>query len=349
MSISAYVGLPGSGKTLGVVEHVIMPALKAGRHVVTNVAMRWDVVAKLGLPGTLDELPTELVVAEPQKLFEYVLPGSVLVLDEVWRLFPAGVKSNKVPEEYRHLLAEHRHMKDDLGNTVQICLVTQDLAQVAAFARQNVETTYRFTKLASLGAARKYRLDIYQGAVTGQSPPEGRRLRQIFGTYNKATFGLYRSHTQAQTDEGVANESAVDKRFVVWRSPVWLVGAPLVVLVFVFSVYKVYAFFSEPPAAPRAASVASSERAPLRVGNVEGRSRSLGARTAPQAEYRVVGYVRGENRKLAAAIRAAGKLVYLDDSECWEPGDGLLHCAFAGYDVTEISSEPLDAGRVAGF
>jgi len=36
MAIDAYTGMPGHGKSYGVVEHVIIPSLKQGRHVVTN-------------------------------------------------------------------------------------------------------------------------------------------------------------------------------------------------------------------------------------------------------------------------------------------------------------------------
>ena len=39
MSISAYVGMPGHGKSYGVVKHVIIPALKKARKVYTNIPM----------------------------------------------------------------------------------------------------------------------------------------------------------------------------------------------------------------------------------------------------------------------------------------------------------------------
>ncbi|ENT7525242.1 TPA: zonular occludens toxin domain-containing protein, partial [Escherichia coli] len=37
MAISAYVGVPGSGKTYEVVCNVIIPAVSSGRRVVTNI------------------------------------------------------------------------------------------------------------------------------------------------------------------------------------------------------------------------------------------------------------------------------------------------------------------------
>lgn len=37
MAISAYVGVPGSGKSYEVVKSVILPAIETGRRVVSNV------------------------------------------------------------------------------------------------------------------------------------------------------------------------------------------------------------------------------------------------------------------------------------------------------------------------
>lgn len=37
MPINAFGGGPGSGKTYGVVQHVILPAIAAGRFVITNI------------------------------------------------------------------------------------------------------------------------------------------------------------------------------------------------------------------------------------------------------------------------------------------------------------------------
>ncbi|WP_218058625.1 zonular occludens toxin domain-containing protein [Gilliamella sp. Occ3-1] len=37
MAISAYVGVPGSGKSYEVVKSVLLPAYMAGRRIVTNI------------------------------------------------------------------------------------------------------------------------------------------------------------------------------------------------------------------------------------------------------------------------------------------------------------------------
>src|SRR5258708_5249561 len=112
MSIVAYTGLPRSGKSYSVVEHQILPALKAGRKVVTNLPLRMDAIEALNMPGEVVEFPLTTVVAEPHKILEYCTAGCIFILDEAWKIFPQGVQSNKVPDEYKALLAEHGHMVD---------------------------------------------------------------------------------------------------------------------------------------------------------------------------------------------------------------------------------------------
>jgi len=230
MSILAYTGLPGAGKSYAVTEHQILPALRAGRRVVTNVPLAWDRVRTEFPSAEAVELPLSAIQAEPEKIYDYVTPGSVLVLDEVWRIFPAGLKANQVPEPYRKLLAEHRHMVDAAGNSTQVVLVTQDLAQVAAFARQLVEQTFRTTKLSSVGLRAGYRLDVFNGPVAGPNPSLQSRIREIYGRYHKGVWQYYSSHTMSESAAGAgANEKAVDRRGSLLKSPAVIIAAVVVV------------------------------------------------------------------------------------------------------------------------
>lgn len=231
MSIVAYTGLPGSGKSYTVVEQQILPALKAGRLVVTNLPVRRDLLCQdLGVDTQmLREFPAEAVAAQPEMIFEVAPNGCVLVLDEVWRLFPAGLKSNKVPEAFRTVFAEHRHRVDAAGQAMQIVLVTQDLAQIAAFARQLVETTFRTTKLTAIGQRGRFRTDVYASAVSGPNPNPSSALRQLFGRYKPEVWRYYVSHTQSDSGEDGANEAPVDRRANVLLRPV-MIAAPFVVV-----------------------------------------------------------------------------------------------------------------------
>ncbi len=101
--IYAYTGLPGSGKSYDVVLNQVLPALKASRHVVTNIPLNMPDILALVPGARVTEFPTERVQGSPEMIWEYAQPGVVLIIDEVWRLFPAGQKANQVPEPYRKL------------------------------------------------------------------------------------------------------------------------------------------------------------------------------------------------------------------------------------------------------
>lgn len=229
MSVLAYTGLPGSGKTYSVVEHQILPALRAHRVVVTNVPLKWDLV-RADFPGCdLRQVDVNTWLGEPHRIMEDVPAGSVCVLDEVWRLWPSGARADKIPEEFRSFLAEHRHRVNASGDSSQIVLVTQDLKQIAAFARQQVEQTFRTVKLTMVGMSKRFRVDVYQGPAEGPNPPVSQRLRQIPGRYDKRVFGYYVSHTQSEAGQDGAQEAAVDGRGNVLKRPLLMLTPVIIV------------------------------------------------------------------------------------------------------------------------
>lgn len=218
MSIPAYVGLPGAGKSFSTVQNVIIPALKAGRNVVTNIPLNLEVIASKGWPGKVRQLdkkcPTGDWLEAPH--------GSVVVIDEVWNWWPAGTTADAIPASQKSFFAEHRHRVGSDGYATEIVLVTQDLSQIAAFLRQLVAETFRVVKLTAIGSKNRFRVDVYNGAVTGQTPPKGQFIRSLFGKYDPEVYALYSSHTMSKT--GVAGlEEKIDKRGTVFGS--WQVKA----------------------------------------------------------------------------------------------------------------------------
>lgn len=217
MAIEAYTGLPGSGKSYSVVEHVIVPSIREGRVVVTNIPLVRD--ALLGLYGVEGSDIVQLPDGwdGDDELVERFPHGAVVVLDEVWRRWPSGLKAMAARQADKAFLAEHRHLVDEKDRSTRVVLVTQDLQQVSAWVRALVQTTYRTTKLNAVGATTRYRVDVYQGAVTGQRPAASQRLRTEFGAYKAEIFELYCSATKSKTGR-VGDESTADGRAVVWRS-----------------------------------------------------------------------------------------------------------------------------------
>jgi zona occludens toxin len=260
MSIFGYVGLPGSGKSYNVVAHVILPALREGRRVVTNVPVYHDKVyellakEKVAIPGVIVDFPISEVSQEPELIKKYVLPGDVFVLDEVWRLWPSGMKANEIPEVYKSLLAEHRHMVDAAGRSCHIVLVVQDLANIAVFARRLVEQTFLHTKMGHMGQQGRFRVDIYQASMTGVIGPVKQRLRESYGSYSADVWDLYKSHTLTEAKTSGANEKAIDKRGNILRSPMIMYGLPAVVLAMIGACYVLSKHIDQmthPPAPPK--------------------------------------------------------------------------------------------------
>lgn len=202
MAITAYTGLPGAGKSYEVVNGPILKAREQDRKVWTNIPVNID-----GCKIFEGE--------EAQEHWYLNAPaGALIVIDECWRYWPQGMKADVIPEEQKEFFAMHRHRTGD-GLSTDIVLVTQDLQQVAAYVRNLVEKTYRMRKLTALGTRQRYRVDAYDGSVTGQRPPEARHIGGNIRKYDPAGFARYRSHTQG----GVGAELTVDKRGTVWQRP----------------------------------------------------------------------------------------------------------------------------------
>ncbi len=242
MTISAYSGLPGHGKSYGVVKNVIIPSLEKKRTVYTNIPINNELsIERYGIQPVHFEIQD---IIENENWFTEVFEaGSVLVLDEVWRLWPSGLKANQAREGDKSFLAEHRHMVGLNGSSTEIVLVTQDLSQIAMFARSLVETTYRVVKMNRIGINSMFTVYVYTGAVTGSSPPASKLENSVKGKFSKEIYSLYSSHTLSET--GLAgDESRTDNRFNILKSGRFVGGFAVVVCLGIFSIWGVSTFFT---------------------------------------------------------------------------------------------------------
>jgi zona occludens toxin len=329
MSIYAYVGLPGSGKSYNVVSNVILPALRDGRRVVTNVPLFRDkVLSTDGVTGELVDFPVDQVKQDPELVTKYVKAGDVFVLDEVWKMWPSGEKTKDIPDIYKTLLAEHRHMVDAQGRSMHICLVVQDLSSVAVFARKLVEQTFIHKKLGDMGLEGRFRVDIYAGSVTGVMGSDKMFIRSTFGQYVKEVWQLYQSHTQAQGSGGAKGERAVDRRGNFLRRPFFFVMIPLAVIAAVCVWMRVKSeeerlMHPERMNAPGSNGVpnashpgfVTSTREPDRGSMLGSLSRPL----TPTAVYRVLGYIEvpgSPERSKAILVGPSGQKITRAMSHC---------------------------------
>lgn len=235
MAITAYTGLPGSGKSYGVVRDVVLPALKKGRRVTTNIPLNMELIDS-EFPGLVTLFDTKQILADPDWFQTHFDKGATLVIDECWRLWSSGLRANNMHEGHKSFLAEHRHMVGEDGFSTEIVFVTQGLDQLAAYPRNLVETTYRSVKLTAIGSSKKFRIDVYEGPVTGPSPPKDKRLRQLFGEYQPDVYKYYQSQTMSDAASH-GDESSTDGKNNILKSPFFRVFLPVLLLAGVYVIY----------------------------------------------------------------------------------------------------------------
>lgn len=241
MAINAYTGLMGSGKSFEVVANVIVPAIKSGRRVVVNVdGISEDKIyefliarnkgidpLKFGkvLHVSDDDIQKPGFFPDEKKPEQQsiVQAGDLVVVDEAWRHWN---KDKKISPEHMQFFRMHRHYTHpDTGLSCDLALIFQSIADTHRSVRDVVEVTARTVKIKTLGLARTYRIELYEG---GKIIKAARFARKVM-KYDKAIFPLYKSYAG-----GDGKEATVDKRQNVLRNPViWAVAFGLIVLVVV--------------------------------------------------------------------------------------------------------------------
>lgn len=210
MSIQALVGLPGHGKSYSSIECFILQALEEKRTIVTNVPLSQTAYDRYPDADVRPIDLTELSKKENNHQWLEQPKSALFVLDELWRIWPSGLKATGIPKEQLSFIKEHRHNIDESGREPDIVLVTQDLNDIAAAIRSMVETTIICTKLTAIGAKGHFRRDYYQGNIKGFIGPKNVFIRSDQCKYKPEIFELYKSHTLS-----TGNAQTIDNKGVV--------------------------------------------------------------------------------------------------------------------------------------
>jgi len=301
---TAYCGVPGSGKTYEVVTEVILPALRSGRRVVSNIAgLQYDEMrAYLLESGTPeDEIGSFEAVTKEQiggPLFwaqegceTTVKPGDLVILDECWRWMSAGAH---IPPSMFAFLREHRHFVDAKGVSCDVVLITQSISDLDRKVRVVVEKHFVMEKLKRLGLAKAYTVDVYNK----WSSTKSNFLRRIVRKYNKDFFRFYSSY-----DGKGGDEREVDKRINVLRRPMVLViaiAAPVLLVGGMYGTWRIwdkYVHPKKPESAAPAGPVAEAGAAKP-GGSAAPALQADKAALAAASSWRVVGRYAGLGREV---------------------------------------------------
>jgi zona occludens toxin len=245
--IHLFMGPMGASKSYEGVKYAILPALKEGRRVVSNIrGLDHERIANyLKLP--VEDVQERLIVitetSEDETIGPRFMPskdgfwgnedntgfikwGDVLVLDECW----AWLRDRKlVTEPALNFFRKHRHYIGGSGNwSCEIYLITQTEKDISPAIRDVVERVVKLESLRATGSRKLYLRHEYQG-LNDRVPTSSRHVRDT------AIYPLYKSHKV----EG-ASEASVDNRNVWWRQREALLAAVLfVVLAVAVPVYGI--------------------------------------------------------------------------------------------------------------
>lgn len=311
MAINAYTGLMGSGKSFEVVQNVILPALVAGRRVVTNVAglqtqeINAYLVEKFNADpaklGTIVQVVNEQValqtffpveakdgVPTPQSV---VQGGDLVVIDECWRWWATGCK---VSAEHMTFFRMHRHfVHAETQVTCDMVLVVQDIGDLDRKLKVVVENTYRMTKLKMLGTAKRYRVDVYPGYKISA---RAAKIREMQRAYDPDIFKLYSSYSQGT---GGGKEGAIDKRATIWGGPLFTIVLPLLFVLSLLAGWRLWAFFH-----PTEKSPSSEAKAVPQASGSPTPQQAVGSASA-DSDWRVKGHYVADRQHYVVLSRGA--------------------------------------------
>lgn len=312
MPINAYTGLMGSGKSYECVSSVIVPAIKNGRRVVTNVdgidsdAIRAYCQEKWSLgPDKLghvihcknDDVGKPGFFPYGENVDTFCKPGDIICIDEAWRFWGTDCK---LLAEHKVFFREHRHfVEPDTKVCCDLVLMVQDIGDLHRTLKVVVEVSFRTTKIKTLGLNKTYRVEMWEGyKQTSRS-----RVAVENKRYDADLFPLYSSYVG-----GAGKELQVDGRQNVLRSPKLWILAALVVLVFVFSVNSVLKFFSGAMIKKDQSSVSANGVDKSSVSGSKTHTSPASQIVSVSENWRIAGAVRHGNENYVILANAAGRI-----------------------------------------
>lgn len=210
-----------------------------------------------------------------------------------------------------------------------------------------VETTYRIRKFSK----KVFKVDIYNGAVTGDSPSKSKLIRTTPGTFKKEIFSFYSSATQSASGD-VGDESSADGRSSVLRSfGIWATFGTLFIGL-LFGIWGVKHFF-----------FTKNTPAVLSQQQVEVKSRLAFKPVEPpiSTTWRLVGFVHPSKPDLSSKVVSEalalvadnnGNTRYISFSHCrYFPDFTEAYCLVDGFKITNWSLKkpnPITGGLIGG-
>lgn len=234
-SSTLIVGAPGAGKTSNVVQHGILPAIKAGQRVTTNVPLfPAEIAAHLGLDEAAVRLLINLVtnddIRKPNFWFcehdagpTISQPGDFIVIDEVHAVYPSDDRAIKLDSPVCRAARYRRKYAGGTGNfSTSIQLLSQSYNDLHKKVREACDSLYFIQKLSMVGENHKFRIDVFSDVR--QPPQRQTPVQSLFAPYDPAVLQCYDSYSVGVggfVSGAVGVEEVRDERLDYWSGRVF--------------------------------------------------------------------------------------------------------------------------------
>ncbi|VVD64509.1 Zonular occludens toxin [Pandoraea pneumonica] len=352
MAINAYTGLMGSGKSYEVVSNVIVPAVLAGRRVVTNIdGISPDAIHDYCVSirnADRDALGAILPVANADVLAEHFFPdetrpdvdsvvkaGDLVAIDEAWEFWST---SHKIKPEHMRFFRMHRHyVHAESGLACDVVLMIQSITDLHRQLRSVIEVTFVTKKLKELGLRNRYRIEMFGGGKTIKSA----RLGTSTTTYDKAVFPLYQSYAGQK-----GHERAIDTRQNLLKSPkLWLTAAGFIVCWITVGTF-LWRYFH--PHTPKKSPPTVATRPGSSTKKPEHATAAQSPRQAFSSDWRVAGQYLIDGKRYVVVSDSAGRLRVESPSAFRNNGIASIG-EIDGQRVTTWSGQKPTSGKNGGW
>lgn len=241
MAIKIHHGPNGSYKTSGAIQDDLIPAIKKGRVIITNVrGLTRERIFQVmpETPSSCDVINLDLEDLEDMEKmrtwFMWAPRGAFIIFDETqliflksWREadlkrfdFPDGPEAAKAagrPMGWLDAWTRHRHFNWD------IILTTPNIAYIRDDIRMTAEKAYLHSNLAVIGIRGRYKES--QHSAQDNKPPARDVIVEI-KKIRQETFALYESTATGSVTDTIAGKSLLDnlRFFYSWQFRPLLLG-----------------------------------------------------------------------------------------------------------------------------
>jgi len=245
-----HAGLAGSGKSYEAVVNNIIPALKKGRKVFSNIEglnhKQFSDVTGIPLP-IINNLLIQLDNSQIPTIEQHVENDSLVVIDELQDFFQSG--NSKLSKGMTEFVTQHRH------RGIDILAMGQTHEDVHVLWKRRIDLLFVFTKRDAVGMPNSYTWRSFKQDITAK---KFILINSGGGSYDKKYFGLYKSHS-----DGTQNlQTHTDDRGNILKSKIFTTWLPLFVVILGFSIYYLYGFFHGEGLAPKPKPVQVQDATP---------------------------------------------------------------------------------------